>query len=159
MGAQQAKERVGSAGALAVRTTIRNKPRIPKDGRQQGSNIFTEHSDLLKVTPNEVDRATDKGVRLGIDHRISKETTADDLTCGHMKVNLGKTILEKPPFGRVSNLDLPVIGNLVYGGNNASDLAATELGVNVRGPHGIMDRADCLTAALDKRFLLNLRAA
>ncbi|KAJ4429461.1 hypothetical protein ANN_21630 [Periplaneta americana] len=46
MGAQQAKERVGSSGALAVRNTIRNKPRIPKDGRQQGSNIFTEHSDI-----------------------------------------------------------------------------------------------------------------
>ncbi|XP_069686390.1 tyrosine-protein kinase Abl isoform X3 [Periplaneta americana] len=47
MGAQQAKERVGSSGALAVRNTIRNKPRIPKDGRQQGSNIFTEHSEAL----------------------------------------------------------------------------------------------------------------
>jgi hypothetical protein len=44
MGAQQAKERVGSSGANAVRNTIRNKPRAPKDGRQQGSNIFTEHS-------------------------------------------------------------------------------------------------------------------
>ncbi|KDR20713.1 hypothetical protein L798_04867 [Zootermopsis nevadensis] len=44
MGAQQAKERVGSSGALAVRNTVRNKPRVPKDGRQQGSNIFTEHS-------------------------------------------------------------------------------------------------------------------
>jgi len=44
MGAQQAKERVGSSGALAVRNTIRNKPRVPKDGRQQGSNIFTEHN-------------------------------------------------------------------------------------------------------------------
>ncbi|XP_023725314.1 tyrosine-protein kinase Abl isoform X3 [Cryptotermes secundus] len=47
MGAQQAKERVGSSGALAVRNTIRNKPRVPKDGRQQGSNIFTEHSEAL----------------------------------------------------------------------------------------------------------------
>jgi len=44
MGAQQAKERVGPSGALAVRNTIRNKPRVAKDGRQQGSNIFTEHS-------------------------------------------------------------------------------------------------------------------
>ncbi|XP_021917496.1 tyrosine-protein kinase Abl isoform X5 [Zootermopsis nevadensis] len=47
MGAQQAKERVGSSGALAVRNTVRNKPRVPKDGRQQGSNIFTEHSEAL----------------------------------------------------------------------------------------------------------------
>jgi len=44
MGAQQAKERVGPSGAHAVRNTIRNKPRVAKDGRQQGSNIFTEHS-------------------------------------------------------------------------------------------------------------------
>ncbi|XP_066992993.2 tyrosine-protein kinase Abl isoform X3 [Anabrus simplex] len=47
MGAQQAKERVVSAGSLTVRTTIRNKPRLPRDGRQQGSNIFTEHSEAL----------------------------------------------------------------------------------------------------------------
>lgn len=53
MGAQQAKERVVSAGSLNVRNTIRNKPRGQKDGRQQGSNIFTEHSgkeDILLLT-------------------------------------------------------------------------------------------------------------
>ncbi|XP_046682989.1 tyrosine-protein kinase Abl isoform X3 [Homalodisca vitripennis] len=46
MGAQPTKERGVSSGALTVRTT-RSKPRIPKDGRQQGSNIFTEHSEAL----------------------------------------------------------------------------------------------------------------
>ncbi|XP_049826903.1 tyrosine-protein kinase Abl isoform X12 [Schistocerca gregaria] len=44
MGAQQAKERVVSGSNLNVRNTIRSKPRTQKDGRQQGSNIFTEHS-------------------------------------------------------------------------------------------------------------------
>lgn len=43
MGNQPAKERVVSVGSLTVRTA-RSKPRINKDGRQQGSNIFTEHS-------------------------------------------------------------------------------------------------------------------
>ncbi|KAG8229617.1 hypothetical protein J437_LFUL002342 [Ladona fulva] len=43
MGAQQAKERVVSTGAHSVRPA-RNKPKT-KDGRLQGSNIFTEHSD------------------------------------------------------------------------------------------------------------------
>ncbi|GLH07868.1 Tyrosine-protein kinase Src64B [Gryllus bimaculatus] len=47
MGAQQAKERVVSAGSLTVRNTIRNRPRLPRDVRQQGSNIFTEHSEAL----------------------------------------------------------------------------------------------------------------
>ncbi|XP_075229054.1 tyrosine-protein kinase Abl isoform X2 [Lycorma delicatula] len=46
MGNQPAKERVVSVGSLTVRTA-RNKPRINKDGRQQGSNIFTEHSEAL----------------------------------------------------------------------------------------------------------------
>uniref|UniRef100_A0A1B6DYH9 Tyrosine-protein kinase n=1 Tax=Clastoptera arizonana TaxID=38151 RepID=A0A1B6DYH9_9HEMI len=46
MGAQPTKERVVSAGSLTVRST-RNKPRINKDGRLQGSNIFTEHSEAL----------------------------------------------------------------------------------------------------------------
>lgn len=43
MGAQPTKERGITSGALTVRTA-RNKPRHPKDGRLQGSNIFTEHS-------------------------------------------------------------------------------------------------------------------
>lgn len=46
MGAQPTKERVVSAGSLTVRAT-RSKPRVSKDGRQQGSNIFTEHSEAL----------------------------------------------------------------------------------------------------------------
>lgn len=45
MGAQNTKDRVNSTGSLSVRTT-RNKPRVPKDGRQIGSNIFTEHSGM-----------------------------------------------------------------------------------------------------------------
>lgn len=45
MGAQNTKERVVSTGSLSVRTT-KSKPRIPKDGRQIGSNIFTEHSGM-----------------------------------------------------------------------------------------------------------------
>ncbi|XP_054273838.1 tyrosine-protein kinase Abl isoform X2 [Macrosteles quadrilineatus] len=46
MGAQPTKERGVSTGALTVRTA-RSKPRHPKDGRHQGSNIFTEHSEAL----------------------------------------------------------------------------------------------------------------
>ncbi|XP_014292361.1 tyrosine-protein kinase Abl isoform X2 [Halyomorpha halys] len=46
MGAQQAKERGLNPGSLTVRST-RHKPRVSKDGRQQGSNIFTEHSEAL----------------------------------------------------------------------------------------------------------------
>ncbi|XP_045489905.1 tyrosine-protein kinase Abl isoform X4 [Pieris rapae] len=45
MGAQQAKER-GSASGASIRST-RNKPRVPKDPRMLGSNIFTEHSEAL----------------------------------------------------------------------------------------------------------------
>lgn len=48
MGAQPTKERVVTTGALTVRTT-RSKPRLPKDGRQHGSNIFTEHSGKWSV--------------------------------------------------------------------------------------------------------------
>lgn len=43
MGAQPTKERGVSAGPLTARVT-RSKPRHPKDARQHGSNIFTEHS-------------------------------------------------------------------------------------------------------------------
>lgn len=43
MGAQPTKERSVSAGPLTARVT-RSKPRHPKDARQHGSNIFTEHS-------------------------------------------------------------------------------------------------------------------
>lgn len=50
MGAQPTKERVVTTGALTVRTT-RSKPRLPKDGRQHGSNIFTEHSGKWSVKP------------------------------------------------------------------------------------------------------------
>lgn len=42
MGAQQAKERGAPSGA-SVRAA-RGKPRVPKDPRTLGSNIFTEHS-------------------------------------------------------------------------------------------------------------------
>ncbi|CAG9558686.1 unnamed protein product [Danaus chrysippus] len=45
MGAQQAKER-GTASGASMRST-RNKPRVPKDPRMLGSNIFTEHSEAL----------------------------------------------------------------------------------------------------------------
>ncbi|XP_039287602.1 tyrosine-protein kinase Abl isoform X2 [Nilaparvata lugens] len=44
MGNQPNKERV-SVGSLTVRT--QRKPRVTKDGRHQGSNIFTEHSGEL----------------------------------------------------------------------------------------------------------------
>lgn len=42
MGAQQAKER-GTASGASMRSA-RTKPRVPKDPRILGSNIFTEHS-------------------------------------------------------------------------------------------------------------------
>lgn len=42
MGAQQAKERGGASGASM--RSVRAKPRVPKDPRILGSNIFTEHS-------------------------------------------------------------------------------------------------------------------
>lgn len=42
MGAQQAKDRGAPSGA-SVRAA-RGKPRVPKDPRTLGSNIFTEHS-------------------------------------------------------------------------------------------------------------------
>ncbi|XP_034839476.1 tyrosine-protein kinase Abl isoform X1 [Maniola hyperantus] len=45
MGAQQAKER-GTASGASMRSA-RNKPRVPKDPRMLGSNIFTEHSEAL----------------------------------------------------------------------------------------------------------------
>lgn len=45
MGAQNTKDRVVTTGSLSVRTT-KTKPRLPKDGRQIGSNIFTEHSGM-----------------------------------------------------------------------------------------------------------------
>ncbi|KAG7313135.1 hypothetical protein JYU34_000224 [Plutella xylostella] len=45
MGAQQAKER-GAAGGASMRSA-RSKPRVPKDPRLLGSNIFTEHSEAL----------------------------------------------------------------------------------------------------------------
>ncbi|KAF6200460.1 hypothetical protein GE061_004903 [Apolygus lucorum] len=51
MGAQQTKDRGIAAGSLTVRST-RNKPRIAKDGRQQGLNVFTEHSEIEDVTEN-----------------------------------------------------------------------------------------------------------
>ncbi|XP_044731798.1 tyrosine-protein kinase Abl isoform X2 [Chrysoperla carnea] len=50
MGAQQTKDRAVTTGSHSIRTT-RNKPRVPKDGRTLGSNIFTEHSVIqAKVT-------------------------------------------------------------------------------------------------------------
>ncbi|XP_052746480.1 tyrosine-protein kinase Abl [Bicyclus anynana] len=45
MGAQQAKERGTSSGASM--RSARSKPRVPKDPRMLGSNIFTEHSEAL----------------------------------------------------------------------------------------------------------------
>ncbi|XP_053624931.1 tyrosine-protein kinase Abl [Plodia interpunctella] len=45
MGAQQAKER-GTASGASMRSA-RAKPRMPKDPRMLGSNIFTEHSEAL----------------------------------------------------------------------------------------------------------------
>ncbi|XP_060809474.1 tyrosine-protein kinase Abl isoform X2 [Amyelois transitella] len=45
MGAQQAKER-GTASGASMRSA-RAKPRVPKDPRMLGSNIFTEHSEAL----------------------------------------------------------------------------------------------------------------
>ncbi|XP_046976857.1 tyrosine-protein kinase Abl isoform X1 [Vanessa cardui] len=45
MGAQQAKER-GTASGASMRSA-RNKPRVPRDPRMLGSNIFTEHSEAL----------------------------------------------------------------------------------------------------------------
>ncbi|XP_049884908.1 tyrosine-protein kinase Abl [Pectinophora gossypiella] len=45
MGAQQAKER-GTASGASMRAA-RSKPRVPKDPRTLGSNIFTEHSEAL----------------------------------------------------------------------------------------------------------------
>ncbi|XP_055527898.1 tyrosine-protein kinase Abl isoform X2 [Wyeomyia smithii] len=61
MGAQQVKERtsgcgaptggqLGSASTLGAGSSIRssrNKPRVPKDSRILGSNIFTEHNEAL----------------------------------------------------------------------------------------------------------------
>jgi hypothetical protein len=44
MGAQQTKERMVATAGLTVGRVARSKPRVPKDGRQHGSNIFTEHS-------------------------------------------------------------------------------------------------------------------
>lgn len=47
MGAQQVKERSSGERSLGAGTSIRSsrmKPRVPKDGRQIGSNIFTEHN-------------------------------------------------------------------------------------------------------------------
>ncbi|XP_072930972.1 tyrosine-protein kinase Abl isoform X2 [Epargyreus clarus] len=49
MGAQQAKER-GTASGASMRSA-RSKPRVPKDPRMLGSNIFTEHSALLQSRP------------------------------------------------------------------------------------------------------------
>ncbi|CAH0390780.1 unnamed protein product [Bemisia tabaci] len=46
MGNQPNKERAVSSGSLNVRNT-RTKPRSAKEGRQHGSNIFTEHSEAL----------------------------------------------------------------------------------------------------------------
>lgn len=47
MGAQNTKDRViSSSASLSVRTA-KSKPRIPKDGRQICSNIFTEHSGMI----------------------------------------------------------------------------------------------------------------
>lgn len=48
MGAQNTKDRVVTTGSLSVRTA-KNKPRLPKDGRQIGSNIFTEHSGMNHI--------------------------------------------------------------------------------------------------------------
>lgn len=45
MGAQNTKERTGSGNTHSIRTT-RNRPKTAKDGRQQISNIFTEHSGM-----------------------------------------------------------------------------------------------------------------
>lgn len=49
MGAQQTKDRALSSGSLTVRST-RAKPRFvtAKDGKNQGLNIFTEHSGKFK---------------------------------------------------------------------------------------------------------------
>ncbi|XP_060875723.1 tyrosine-protein kinase Abl isoform X1 [Metopolophium dirhodum] len=48
MGAQQTKDRALTSGSLTVRS-IRSKPRFSnvKDGKNQGLNIFTEHSEAL----------------------------------------------------------------------------------------------------------------
>lgn len=51
MGAQQVKERplpnLSSLGASSIRSS-RSKPRVPKDSRILGSNIFTEHNGEFK---------------------------------------------------------------------------------------------------------------
>lgn len=46
MGAQNTKERAVSIGTHSARTA-RNRPRLPKDGRQLVSNIFTEHNGMI----------------------------------------------------------------------------------------------------------------
>lgn len=54
MGAQQVKERplpnLSSLGASSIRSS-RSKPRVPKDSRILGSNIFTEHNGEFKWNP------------------------------------------------------------------------------------------------------------
>ncbi|KAF5271029.1 hypothetical protein FQR65_LT05379 [Abscondita terminalis] len=47
MGAQNTKERIVAVGGAHSARTTRNRPRIPKDGRQITSNIFTEHNEAL----------------------------------------------------------------------------------------------------------------
>ncbi|XP_063699525.1 tyrosine-protein kinase Abl [Culicoides brevitarsis] len=58
MGAQQVKERTSSTSSgtlgLGAGSSLRHsktKPRVPKDGRTLGSNIFTEHNALLQSRP------------------------------------------------------------------------------------------------------------
>lgn len=51
MGAQQTKDRALTSGSLTVRN-IKCKPRFSniKDGKNQGLNIFTEHSGECKLS-------------------------------------------------------------------------------------------------------------
>ncbi|CAB3359411.1 Hypothetical predicted protein [Cloeon dipterum] len=67
MGAQQTKERMVATAGLTVGRAIKTKPRAPREGRQQGSNIFTEHSAALvqaRRLPDIPDRSGD-GSELG----------------------------------------------------------------------------------------------
>lgn len=75
MGAQQAKERGAPSGA-SVRAA-RGKPRVPKDPRTLGSNIFTEHSGQYPTAGSAVDSVTTRHMRLSAQATLSHKDCAD----------------------------------------------------------------------------------
>ncbi|CAH0548166.1 unnamed protein product [Brassicogethes aeneus] len=56
MGAQNTKERATTVGTHSIKPT-RTKPRVTKDGRQIGSNIFTEHSGKIQPLKHKIEEA------------------------------------------------------------------------------------------------------